>query len=270
MKHCFINLAAILVLPTLSLPIFAQVTEDVPTYERVAIEAEANAVEANKVALEARKKATEAAIAVSNTEAEESSESNKADIDKKQDAEIAKLKSLANDGDRLDGDILKLTTNVSPFKLLRGNASDVFCAPKNSRVRVTKEEDGVVFLNFKSVPSGGVLESFRLSKENEDDSVNDCAQVGELPTVFKDEQYSISRAILDDFGYERRGLSFGALVVPFKYYLGGDKRISASTTVAPYIGYRRFRVLGLNIMPVVSAGLGLVPVNVTITNTDFK
>jgi Sec-independent protein secretion pathway component TatC len=58
-------------------------------------------------------------------------------------------------------------------------------------------------------------------------------------------------------------------VVPFKFRLGGDKGITASSTIAPYVGFRMafFQGFGLSFTPLISGGLGLVPVTDQNTNT---
>jgi hypothetical protein len=74
--------------------------------------------------------------------------------------------------------------------------------------------------------------------------------------------YQISRTALEGFGFRRTGVTFGGLVIPFKYRLGGDKGITSSSTVAPYVGFRTryLQGYGVSFTPILSAGLGLVPV----------
>jgi hypothetical protein len=206
----------------------------------------------------------------------------KSDVDKKQDELIAKLASIPGDDDRLDGDVLRFKTNVHPFTLVGSNDAAQYCAPRTSKAKVTKESDGDVYIRFKSLPATksnaptplleelGITSRASRSKKasSNEENLIDCSRDARFLTVSEDDQYVISRANLDEFGYQRKGIIFGGLVVPFKYYLGGDKRVSTSTTVAPYIGYRTKRVLGLNVMPIVSAGLGLVQVNTTTLADD--
>jgi hypothetical protein len=83
--------------------------------------------------------------------------------------------------------------------------------------------------------------------------------------------YRIEVAQLVQYPYRRTGVMFGALVVPFKFHMGGENKLSASSTVAPYIGFRGPAPFGLTFTPIVSAGLGLVPVNDPSTDeTDTK
>lgn len=73
--------------------------------------------------------------------------------------------------------------------------------------------------------------------------------------------YKIKVAELGEHPYRRTGVMFGALVVPFKFHMGGEHKLSPSSTVAPYVGFRGPAPFGLTFAPIVSAGLGLVPVN---------
>jgi hypothetical protein len=83
--------------------------------------------------------------------------------------------------------------------------------------------------------------------------------------------YKIETVRLMEHPNRRTGVMFGALVVPFKFHLGGENKLSASSTIAPYVGFRGPAPFGLTFTPVVSAGLGLVPVNnATTDETDTK
>lgn len=83
--------------------------------------------------------------------------------------------------------------------------------------------------------------------------------------------YKIERARLMEHPHRRTGVMFGALVVPFKFHMGGDNKLSASSTIAPYVGFRGPAPFGLTFAPIISAGLGLVPVNNAATDeTDTK
>jgi hypothetical protein len=173
----------------------------------------------------------------------------KTETDASQDAKIAALEAGILDDNQLTGEVLKFRTNAFPFKAIGSN--DVFCAPAKSKARIKKQDkDGSVYVYFKDSP--------------EDENRN-CVE----PLVTKGVQYTIAREQLDQFTYKRKGIVYGGLVVPFKYYLGGDKRISASSTIAPYVGLKGLAHYGgAHITPIFSAGLGLVPVNKMTTGDD--
>jgi hypothetical protein len=182
-----------------------------------------------------------------------------------QDAKITALEAGVQDNDKLNGDVLKFYTRASPFKSILSGKS--FCAPKGAKAKVKgQDKAGNVSVRFKTLGSGSCKDLDKkcpASKEKPTDNASHCENVR------KGEQYTISRAALDQFDFKRRGIVYGGLVVPFKYYLGGDKRISASSTVAPYLGVRGLgHFWGLHLTPIVSAGLGLVPVNKMTTGED--
>ena len=99
-------------------------------------------------------------------------------------------------------------------------------------------------------------------------AISACASAGMVNDYTA---YKIETARLMEHPNRRTGVMFGALVVPFKFHLGGENKLSASSTIAPYVGFRGPAPFGLTFTPVVSAGLGLVPVNnATTDETDTK
>ncbi|MDD2777099.1 MAG: hypothetical protein PHU06_14195 [Gallionella sp.] len=65
--------------------------------------------------------------------------------------------------------------------------------------------------------------------------------------------FLVDKVAIENAAHLRRGFTFGALLVPFKYQLS-DKSFSGSTTIEPYIGYK-FQDNRGSITPVFSAGL---------------
>lgn len=157
-----------------------------------------------------------------------------------------------SDEDRLDGDHLTLRVNAYNFKAYDDVLHVSKCAPKGSVIVVTKDGVGEnVSLRFHSVSNEKDFfpESVALTACPEEKRVNDVTL------------YSIKKVDLLVYDFRRSGVTFGGLVVPFKYYIGGDKKISPSSSVAPYIGFRGPAPFGLTFTPIISAGLGLVPVS---------
>lgn len=162
-------------------------------------------------------------------------------------AEEAKA-GYASDNDRFDGDKLTLRTRVIGFTEADGSATTEFCAPADSELMVTREAGDTLVLRFTKV--GG-----------EDGG---CGVPGNV--VNNRVAYRITKARLtQNADFKRTGVSFGALIVPFKFRTG-DKEIVSSATVAPYLGWRTGlgSKFGVTFTPLFSAGLGLVPV----TNPD--
>jgi hypothetical protein len=98
-----------------------------------------------------------------------------------------------------------------------------------------------------------------------------CGLAPKLPVI--NGTYKISNTQLSQATSKTTGVAFGALVVPFKFRLGNDKKLTASSTIAPFIGARwdGLQGFGMEGMPVLAAGLGMVPVtNPTTHTTETK
>ena len=230
--------------------------------------------EALKAAITLLEQTSKAAVEAKSKPASKkgSADKAKAEVDKKQDSKIAALEVGILDDMNLTGDVLKLRVNAFPFKEI--STGNEFYAPANAKARVKKDLGETVLVDFKKVKNRnktGTLSFNPCSHDNEKSLENRDCKTKELISVRSDQQYSIARDDLDRFNFKRKGVVYGGLVVPFKYYLGGDKRISASSTVAPYVGVRGlFHKYGSHVTPVFSAGLGLVPVNKSTTGDDGK
>lgn len=163
--------------------------------------------------------------------------------------------SIAGDNDRLDGDHLTLRTTVATFfEVGKTGASRVAkCAPAGAKLVVTHDMESKLYLRFLRVDADTPK-----AKEF-------CADANMVSLYTT---YEVTKADLAVHDFKRTGVAFGALVVPFKFRLG-DKEIVSSSTVAPYLGYRTgwLSSMGLTFTPIVSAGLGLVPVTDPATST---
>jgi hypothetical protein len=150
----------------------------------------------------------------------------------------------ASDSDRFDGDKLTLRTRVIGFTEAEGGNTTEFCAPSDSELKITREVGDALVLRFTRVGR---------------DSEKQCGTSTAVDTYIA---YRITKARLtQNTDFKRTGVSFGALIVPFKFRTG-DKEIVSSATVAPYLGWRTgwFSSFGVSFTPLFSAGLGLVPV----------
>lgn len=154
----------------------------------------------------------------------------------------------ASDNDRFDGDKLTLRTRVIGFTEAEGGSPTEFCAPSASELKITREVGDALVLRFTHVGK---------------DSEKQCGTSTAVETYIA---YRITKSRLtQNTDFKRTGVSFGALIVPFKFRTG-DKEIVSSATVAPYLGWRTGwgSSFGVSFTPLFSAGLGLVPV----TNPD--
>lgn len=140
-------------------------------------------------------------------------------------------------------------------------ASDVVhCAPRNSSLIVTKRTETDTWVKFHGL---GIPDD-----PPEKEAYKLICGTDETKRVVFDVIYKIPNAQFDAIPLRSSGIGYGALVVPFKFRLGSDKKIVSSPTFAPYIGLRwhRLQKWGVELMPVATAGLALVPVNDPDTN----
>ena len=181
--------------------------------------------------------------------------------------EGAKAPVFPSDEDRFSGDHIQLRTQVDSFEVIPETSPDndgMKCAPKNARLSVTTEDDQWLLVRFLELPKNGwdcYLHQHICVRSKE--TITDCDSKSLVNTYT---QYKIKKSVLKQVGYTRTGVTFGGLVVPFKFRFGTNKTLSASPAVAPYVGFRTgwFQSYGVTFTPVVAAGLSLVPV----TNAD--
>jgi hypothetical protein len=152
-----------------------------------------------------------------------------------------------SDNGDLTGDHLVLRADAFGFRLPR-EPDKKFCAYRETQFVVTKNS----YVQFTSIPKE------KLTKSEEGHTA--CGNESDMVTY--NALYIADEETQKTMTYERTGFAFGTLVVPFKFRLGRDKKIVSSSTIAPYIGFRHDKLQGfsLDLMPVVSAGLGIVPV----------
>lgn len=158
-----------------------------------------------------------------------------------------------DDNDRFDGDKLTLRTRLTGFRDADATAgTSVFCAPAESELKVVREEAGDLLVRFT-----------RVGKNGDAGADLQCAADKLVKAQFI--AYRIAKAAFTaGADFKRTGVSFGALIVPFKFRTG-DREIVSSSTVAPYLGWRTGwgSTRGVSFTPIFSAGLGLVPVTDT-------
>src|SRR5688572_23320624 len=137
---------------------------------------------------------------------------------------------FASDDDRLDGDHLTFRTNVYGFAPISDpDIKPKKCAPVGSKVGVGRDNGSQLWVRFYVVPDGKSAPT-ELRK-----AFDECPERDRVNTYTT---YVIERKDLPSADYRRTGVTFGGLVVPFKFRLGGDNSITASSTIAPYVGFR--------------------------------
>lgn len=173
--------------------------------------------------------------------------------------------------DDLVGPTFRTDANASGFTIYlkqpgEGGEADkvrTFCAQRKSSFVVTERKDKTTWVKFHRIgqPDPDEEAAYKLVCGSDQNKVSN------------DVVYGIPDAEFDLIPKRSSGVAYGALVVPFKFRLGDDKKISSSATIAPYIGARwhRFQRWGVEMMPIATAGLALVPIsNPTDNKTDTK
>ncbi len=167
---------------------------------------------------------------------------------------------LPSDENKLVGDHVRLLTNIGGFKPFPTGSGE-FCAPAGSRLAVSDEDGTTLYVRFLSIT-------------NEDDTFLGASfkeALKQCPPAMRVNDftaYKLARTSLQHLDYRRSGISFGGLVVPFKFRLGSSKELVSSASIAPYVGFRTASfAFGLSFTPVLAAGLSLVPVADPSTNS---
>lgn len=147
------------------------------------------------------------------------------------------------------GDHLRLTTDVYgfvPVSTAPGVDRAPRCAGKGSTYSIVTKTETHTVVRFHDTDTPA--------------SIDTCGKDSVKPVVGS--LYEIANDSYAKVQVKTTGISYGALVVPFKFRLGGDKKLISSSTIAPYMGVRwgGFQGWGYELVPVLSAGLGLVPI----------
>ena len=167
----------------------------------------------------------------------------------------AQQSTTPSDENSLKGDHVRLTTNFSSISA-PGDTKQ-YCAPAGSRMAISDDDGTSLYVRFLVVSD----ESDKLLDPSDTDALASCPKGADGRRVNTFTAYKIAKSNFEHLDYKRSGISFGALVVPFKFRLGSSKELISSSTVAPFIGFRTaWLTFGLTFTPVVAAGLSVVPV----------
>jgi hypothetical protein len=168
-------------------------------------------------------------------------------------AETASAEKYASSGAVQNGDHFQLKSDAGGISIIDGGGNTSFyCAPHASKFTYIRNVSGLVIIRFRKVTASASA----LNPEEKNDGRCRAPNV-----VNTDVRYSVPEAEFSNWEYSSNGVTFGGLVVPFKFRLGGVNEIVSSTTIAPYVGWTFTDIAyGMTFSPIVSAGLGLVPV----------
>lgn len=146
----------------------------------------------------------------------------------------------------LQGDHLKVTSDLYGLTPTSPGVTGMRCAGRDSIFIVDRVTDTETFITFLTVGPPKSADTCPLGSEMAKEA----------------SQYKLTNSTFGTIGFKSTGIAYGALVVPFKFRLGADKKLVSSTTIAPYLGLRWWKMgaFGVECIPVFSAGLALVPI----------
>lgn len=149
------------------------------------------------------------------------------------------IAQIANDQENFYGDRLRPSVDVKAK--LRNEQTDA-CIPGGTHMTVVGQNDTNLYVKLE------------LSKETKE-----CDGVKVLSTMAA---YQITKTDLRESGTSRTGITYGALVVPFKYQTTGAKDFTGSASVGGYAGYRfeSLRSIGVTATPIAFMGASNVSV----------
>jgi len=165
----------------------------------------------------------------------------------------------SNKGAMGKGDRIHLKTGVYGFTLVQnkcfkadGSTADMdpnlqYAAPAGSVLSVVSDadKDGNITASFPGRRPGSIFcDSTSASCGNQ--------------LVSKGNLYKISLSTLQSASSTTVGFDYGTLIVPFKFHFT-DHTVTGNSSVVQYLGYK-LSFGALSLMPVVSAGLGVVDI----------
>lgn len=159
---------------------------------------------------------------------------------------------FAESGDNLAGDTIRFMVNIYGIDPYQGSVPKQRCALSGSKARVSADDGENLWFRFTNVGGKSLFDG---AGEHAD------ATCPKDQRVTLGIQYKKAKAEILSYDHRLVGWAFGGMVVPFKYYLGGDKKILSSATLAPYLGVKVPFFWGTTITPIASAGLALVPID---------
>lgn len=197
---------------------------------------------------------------------------------------------VVNDSNNYQGDLLTFPVNV--VARFGDATSAVVCIPAKTALRgVSTATDGSLNVRIDPNQARGFWPRFWRAVafwESHDDRVTSlrfsnpapgfssytsCVQesidglIGRKGTplqnvILNNAVLNVPKSVVDQSKPNRFGLSYGGLLVPFKYHFTGSQQFNTNTTIAPYLGYRLDREsLGRSIEFI--AFVGAAPISVS-------
>jgi len=154
----------------------------------------------------------------------------------------------ANDDKNFEGDRISFPFNIN----VKDGNNNTYCIPAGSTL-----------LGMGPISTDGTLTVLNKKK-----IIEDCSkEKKEVSTIVA---LIIDKDTMDKYKPNRFGLTYGTLVVPFKYHLYGSKEFNGDCAVGPYLGYRfdKNGWWGLDFKLVGFAGASAVKVNQTVNGNE--
>lgn len=153
------------------------------------------------------------------------------------------------------GDRIVLRSDVTKIKSTDTTDATEYFAPDGAELDVAADDKKTDKLTVKFR-----LDTLDGSNACADPSFFSCAFAKKQPTrdfsanhvVDGHQAFVVDKAAIENLPHARRGFTFGALLVPFKYF-SSDKSFSGSSTIGTYVGYK-FQDNRGSFTPVLSAG----------------
>lgn len=153
---------------------------------------------------------------------------------------------IGNDADNYLGDRIRFAVKVE----VRQRKTNVpVCIPPLTRMSVIGKHNSELIVKIT-------------------DGAVDC----DKKSIDTGEAYLLSVTELTQSGLARTGSTYGALIVPFKWHMQGDRDITGSSTVGAYLGYRfeTANAIGYTLTPVAFLGGANISVATTDSNGQAK
>jgi len=153
---------------------------------------------------------------------------------------------IRNDADNYLGDRVRFAVKVEVTQ--RRNGGKV-CIPPLTRMSVIGRQNNDLVVKIR-------------------DGATDCAK----NSIDTGEAYLLTLDEVSQSGLARTGSTYGALIVPFKWHMQGDREITGSSTVGAYLGYRfeTANAIGYTLTPVAFMGAANISVAKTTSTGEAK
>jgi len=174
-------------------------------------------------------------------------------------SQIANATEIPNDNNNYLGDKISFPVNIT----VKDNNKE-YCIPAGTTLwgLGAADTNGGIYVYMKKTPKKNcdglsITDSTPVPKTDSTPLAKTVAPINS--------KLSIDKATLTNPLPNRFGLTYGALVVPFKYHLAGSKEFKGESAIGPYLGYRfDENSYGFGVKAILFAGGSTVAVSQTV------